>query len=130
MLQILATTQKNIIATKANDILGISDYEKIHPLIHNIISKGEKVRWYFEMEDCLISDTFGFCEDGIIELNYGKMNFTHSGDIERIAIVGKMKWRDWMQSVMKPFNQAIIRYFSLAEKEKAMEWIMGDNNLN
>lgn len=49
MLQILATMEKNIIATKVNDILGISDYEKIHPLIHNIISKGEKVRWYFEM---------------------------------------------------------------------------------
>jgi SpoIIAA-like len=124
MLQILATTQKNIIATRANDILGISDYEKIHPLIHNIIGEGKKVRWYFEMDDCLISNTVGFWEDGIIELNYGKMKFTHSEDIERIAIVGEMKWRDWMQSVMKPFSEATIRYFSLAEKEQAMKWII------
>lgn len=123
MLQILATTQKNIIATRANDILGISDYEKIHPLIHNIISKGKKVRWYFEMDDCLISNSVGFWEDGTIELNYGKMNFTHSEDIEKIAIVGKLKWKEWMQSVMKPFSNAVIMYFSLAEREKAMEWI-------
>lgn len=128
MLQILATTQKNIIATRANDILGISDYEKIHPLIHNIIGEGKKVRWYFEMDDCLISNTVGFWEDGIIELNYGKMSFTHSEDIERIAIVGKVKWKEWMQSVMKPFSKAAIMYFSIAEKEKAMEWINNNND--
>ncbi len=129
MLQILATTHKNIIATRANDILGISDYEKIHPLIHNIIGEGKKVRWYFEMDDCLISNTVGFWEDGIIELNYGKLKFTHSEDIERIAIVGEMKWRDWMLSVMKPFSEAKIRYFSLAEKEKAMEWMMAQEEV-
>ena len=76
------------------------------------------------MDDCLISNTDVFWEDGIIELNYGKMKFTHSEDIERIAIVGEMKWRDWMQSVMKPFSEATIRYFSLAEKEQAMKWII------
>lgn len=130
MLQILATTQKNIIATRANDILGISDYEKIHPLIHNIIGEGKKVRWYFEMDDCLISNSVGFWEDGIIELNYGKMKFTHSEDIERIAIVGDMKWRDWMQAVMKPFSEANIRYFTLTEKKRAMEWMMDDYILN
>lgn len=129
MLQILATTHKNIIATRANDILGISDYEKIHPLIHNIIGEGKKVRWYFEMDDCFISNTVGFWEDGIIELNYGKLKFTHSEDIERIAIVGEMKWRDWMLSVMKPFSEAKIRYFSLAEKEKAMEWMMAQEEV-
>lgn len=128
MLQLLALTQKNIIATRANDILGISDYEKIHPLIHNIIQTGKKVRWYFEMDDCLISNTVGFWEDGIIELNYGKMNFTHSEDIEKIAIVGEMKWKEWMQSVMKPFSKATIRYFNLADKEKAIEWIMNNEN--
>lgn len=58
------------------------------------------------------------------------MNFTHSEDIEKIAIVGAMKWREWMQSVMKPFSKSITRYFSLAEKEKAMEWMMDDNSLN
>lgn len=81
------------------------------------------------MDDCLISNTVGFWEDGIIELNYGKMKFTHSEDIEKIAIVGEMKWRDWMLSVMKPFSEATIRYFSLAEKEQAMEWIINQEEL-
>lgn len=128
MLQLLGTTQDNIIATRANDLLGINDYEKIHPLIHNIIRNGKKVRWYFEMDDCLISDTAGFWEDGIVEVKYGKMNFTHSEDIERIAIVGKEKWKEWMYSVMKPFTRAKIKYFDLSEKEAAIEWIVDGNS--
>jgi L-rhamnose mutarotase len=123
MLQVLSLTQKNIIATKANDLLGINDYEKIHPLIHNIINTGKKVRWYFEMDDCLISNSTGFWEDGIIEINYGKMTFTHSEDIEQIAIVGNQKWENWMRSVMKPFAKASIMYFDLPDREKAIEWI-------
>ncbi len=124
MLQLLAFTQKNIIATKANDLLGINDYEKIHPLIHNIINTGKKVRWYFEMGDCLISNAAGFWEDGVIEVNYGKMNFTHSEDIEKIALVGNKKWEKWMYSIMKPFSKASVMYFDLSDREKAMEWIM------
>ncbi|MCB0776795.1 MAG: STAS/SEC14 domain-containing protein [Chitinophagaceae bacterium] len=127
MLQLLGTTHDNIIATRANDLLGIHDYEKIHPLIHNIISNGKKVRWYFEMDDCLISDTAGFWEDGIVEVKYGKMNFTHSEDIEMIAIVGKDKWKEWMYAVMKPFTRAEIKYFDLSEKEAAMEWLKNNN---
>ncbi|MBP8113726.1 MAG: STAS/SEC14 domain-containing protein [Chitinophagaceae bacterium] len=124
MLQVLSFTQKNIIATKANDLLGINDYEKIHPLIHNIINTGKKVRWYFEMDDCLISNAAGFWEDGIIEVNYVNLKFTHSDDIEKIAIVGVKKWEEWMRSVMKPFAKARVKYFDLADKEQAKEWIL------
>ena len=126
MLQLLDFTGENIIATKANDLLGIKDYEKIHPFIHNIINTGKKVRWYFEMDDGSISNSTGFWEDGIIEINYGNMKFTHSDDIETIAIVGDKKWEKCMLSIMKPFTKANLRYFELSEKKKAKEWIIND----
>jgi len=124
MLQVLDLTQKNIIATRANDLLGIKDYEKIHPFIHNIINAGDKVRWYFEMDDGTISNSAGFWEDGILEMNYGSMNFTHAEDIEKIAIVGNKKWEKWMYSIMKPFTKASIMYFDMPDRKKAIEWIM------
>ena len=129
MLQLLDFTQKNIIATRANDLLGIKDHEKIHPFIHNIIGTGKKVRWYFEMDDCSSSNSTGFWEDGIIEVNYGKMKFTHSEDIEKIAIVGAKKWEKWMRSLMKPFTQASIKYFDLTDSVKAKEWIMNQEEV-
>ena len=60
MLQLLDFTGENIIATRANDLLGIKKKKKIHPFIHNIISTGRKVRWYFEMDDGSGSDSTGF----------------------------------------------------------------------
>ena len=130
MLQLLDFTGENIIATRANDLLGIKDYEKIHPFIHNIISTGRKVRWYFEMDDGSGSDSTGFWEVGIIEIDYGNMKFTHSDDIETIAIVGDKKWEKCMLSIMKPFTKANLRYFELSEKEKAKEWIINEVKSN
>ena len=91
MLQILDFTGNNVIATTANDFLGIKDYEKIHPFIHNIIKTGKKVRWYFEMDDGSSTNSTGFWEDGIIEINYGNMKFTKLDDIETRDIVGEKK---------------------------------------
>jgi len=122
-MQVLALTQQNIIAAKANDVLGIRDYEKIHPLIHNIINAGKKVRWYFEMDGCSITNSTGFWEDGSIEVKYGKLDFIHTEDIEKIALVGNKKWEKCMRSIMVPFKKAIIKYFDLPEKENAIEWI-------
>lgn len=130
MLQILDFTGENIIATRTNDLLGIKDYEKIHPFIHNIIKTGKKVRWYFEMDDGSSIDSIGFWEDGTIEINYGNMNFTHSDDIETIAIVGEKKWEKCMQAIMKPFANAKLKYFELSDKAQAKEWIINAVNYN
>lgn len=126
MLQLLDFTGQNVIATKADDLLGLKDYEKIHPFIHNIINTGQKVRWYFEMDDDSDSGSTGFWEDGVIEINYGSMKFTHSDDIEIIAIVGDKKWEKCMKSIMKPFKNAKVVYFEMAEKEKAKAWIINN----
>ena len=55
MLQIIEISGDNIIATRASGNLTEKDIEKIHPLIHSILDKDLKVRWYFEMEnfECL-----------------------------------------------------------------------------
>lgn len=129
MLQLLDFTHKNIIATSANDLLGIKDYEKIHPLIHNIINTGKKVRWYFEMDDGSASNPTGFWEDASIEMTYTRLNFTHSEDIEKIAIVGTEKWKKLMHKIMAPFDNAEIKYFDIAERDKAREWIMAQEKM-
>ena len=46
MLQIIELKEKNIVATKASGKLRKEDIEKIHPLIHAILDKGMKVRWF------------------------------------------------------------------------------------
>lgn len=128
MLQILDITQKNIIATRANDILGINDYEKIHPLIHNIIRTGKKVCWYFEMESSTSESSGGFRENSLPEIKYSKADLTHADDIDKIAIVGEQKYLTLMYSIMKPFTKARIVYFDMTEKKKALQWVMTEED--
>ena len=47
MLQITDIKRDNVIATIASGKLQQQDIEKIHPLIHIILDRGMKVRWYF-----------------------------------------------------------------------------------
>ncbi|MCC4227458.1 MULTISPECIES: SpoIIAA family protein [Flavobacteriaceae] len=116
MLQIIELQGKNIVATKASGKLDKKDIEKIHPLIHAILDKGMKVRWYFEMEEFTGWDFPGLWEDL-------KMDTAHAKDYEKIAMVGNKKWQDWITQFMKPFTNAEIKYFDLEEKEIAKEWI-------
>jgi hypothetical protein len=116
MLTILEFTKNNVIATKAQENLTEADIQKIHPLIHNIVNRGQKVRWYFEMENFSGWKFNAFWKDL-------KMDMSHADDYEKIAMVGDKKWQDWITQFMKPFTNADIRYFDLEEKQKAKEWI-------
>lgn len=116
MLQILELTRDNIICTKADGNLSENDVEKVHPLIHNILDKGRKVKWYFEMENFTGWDMKGLWADTKVDLK-------HVDDYEKIAMVGEKKWQEWMIEGMKPFTSAEVRYFDLSQKDEALQWI-------
>ena len=97
MFQVTELTQKNIIATRATEVPGKNDYLKIQPLIHNIISHGEKVRWYLEMEEGITPGLIAFLEKGITVIYYGNMHLIHAGDMEKIALVGTKEWEGCMR---------------------------------
>ena len=75
MLELLAFTHDNIIATKADGILQKNDYEKIRPLIHNIICMNKKVRWYFE----LAVEINAYSK----HIEYSTVHFIHALDFEK-----------------------------------------------
>jgi hypothetical protein len=116
MLQIIELKEKNIVATKASGKLRKEDIEKIHPLIHAILDKGMKVRWYFEMDNFTGWDLPSLWEDL-------KMDTAHARDYEKIAMVGDKKWQEWITQFMKPFTNAEIKYFNIDQKEDAKNWI-------
>lgn len=126
MLQVLDLTEKNIIATRATDVPVKNDYQKVQPLIHNIISQGEKVRWYFEMEEGLTPGLTAFLKKGASEIYFNSMHLIHAGDMEKIALVGTKEWEPCMRSMMNTFTKASIQYFDLPEREKAIDWIRKD----
>ncbi|MDT0687378.1 STAS/SEC14 domain-containing protein [Salegentibacter sp. F188] len=116
MLQILGQTEGNLIATRATENLTEADYDKLLPLLNNIVEKYKKIRWYFEMEGFEGWTPKAFWKDL-------KFDVQHANDFEKVAMIGDKKWEKWMTDLMKPFTSAEVKFFDLEEKEIAKKWI-------
>lgn len=116
MIQILGQTSGNIIATKATEKLTEADYNKLLPILKNMLKQHRKFRWYFEMENFDGWELKAFWEDV-------KFDTEHASDFEKVAMVGENHWQEWMTDLMKPLTSAKVRYFDLSQKEEAVQWI-------
>ena len=112
MLQILEQTHGNVIATKANQFLKPTDYEKLHPIIHNILNKGKKVRWYLEIADL---------EKWSFEQNYNCIS--HADEFEKICLIGADEDDGRIVALLKPFRKAEVRFFTIDNSVPAQTWI-------
>ncbi len=116
MIQLLNTKNDNLIAAKISGKITKGDVEKIHLLIHNIIKKGQKVDFYFELEDFQGYELEGLWEDL-------KVDTTHLFDYGKIAFAGDKKWQEWAAKATDFFTGSEVKYFDLQDKEEAMDWI-------
>lgn len=116
MINIHHQPNSNILLTTAVGELDEADYHRLLPEVERIIQRHGKVRWYFEMEDFDGWTPGAFWDDL-------KFDAQHASDYERVAIVGRKTWMDWMTQLMKPFTSAEIRYFELEDQSQAKQWI-------
>ena len=119
MIQVLDIEKENLIAAKVNGKITKKDIEKIHPLIHNIIRKGHKVDFYFELKDFHGYDLKGFWADL-------KVDSAHLSDYGKMAFVGEKKWQEWAAQATDFFTGSEVKYFDLQYKEQAKNWIQNN----
>ncbi|MCR9295602.1 MAG: STAS/SEC14 domain-containing protein [bacterium] len=91
-------------------------YEVFTPAIDGQIKQYGKIRILFEMHD-FHGWTAGALWEDI------KFDFSHWGDIEKLAIVGESKWEQGMATFCKPFTSAKIQYFDHQKLDEARAWI-------
>ncbi|WP_404308550.1 SpoIIAA family protein [Neorhodopirellula lusitana] len=94
-------------------------YAEFMPMTEERIKEHGKVRILFVMHDFHGWDMGAAWEDI-------KFDMKHFNDIERLAIVGESKWEKGMSVFCRPFTTAEIKYFDIADVEKAREWIEAD----
>lgn len=116
MVSIEKAPNQNILYTTAINKLDEKDYDRFLPVAEEILDRYGKIRWYFEM-----NDFDGWTAESL--WTDVKFDFKHTDDFEKIAIVGRKEWMDWMTQMMKPFTSADVRFFSLKERDLAKEWI-------
>ncbi|MBR9919550.1 MAG: STAS/SEC14 domain-containing protein [Bacteroidetes bacterium] len=118
MLKIHHEPNTNILMTTAVKKIDQADYDRLLPIAKDIIEKHGTLRWYFEMEDF-----DGWTMEAL--WSDAKFDFKHRNDFEKIAMVGRKDWMDWMTQLMKPFTSAEIKFFELEEQAAARAWIKG-----
>jgi len=116
MIHILKSEKDNLISAKLSGKISESDVEKIHLLIHNIIKKGKKADFYFEMENFEGYTLKGFWEDI-------KVDSAHISDYGKMAFVGEKNWQEWAAKATDFFTSSEVKYFELKDKEQAKIWI-------
>lgn len=116
MIKIQQAPNSNIIYTTAINKLDQADYDRFLPVAETIIEKYGKIRWYFEMEDF-----DGWTLEAL--WSDAKFDVKHRNNFEKVAMVGRKNWMDWMTQLMKPFTSAEIRFFELEKQAEARKWI-------
>ncbi|MCI5055224.1 MAG: STAS/SEC14 domain-containing protein [Flavobacteriales bacterium] len=116
MVQFIDTKKENLIAARLSGKLDEANLKTIHQRIHQIIDKGQKVDFYFEMEDFEGYTLKGFWEDL-------KIDSAHLGDYGKMAFVGNRKWQEWAAKAIDFFIKSEVKFFDISEEQQAQNWI-------
>ncbi|AYN67200.1 STAS/SEC14 domain-containing protein [Euzebyella marina] len=116
MIQFIDTKKENLIAARLSGKLNEKNLKTVHDRIHQIIDKGHKVDFYFEMDDFEGYTLKGFWEDI-------KTDAAHIDDYGKMAFVGDKKWQEWAASATDFFTGSDAKYFELENKAQAMAWM-------
>lgn len=93
-----------------------ADYQHFVPEFEENIKRHGKLRILFEMIG-FHGWSAGALWDDI------KVDFKHSSEIERLAIVGEKRWENGMSVFCRPFTSAEVRYFDHTKANEARAWI-------
>jgi hypothetical protein len=117
-VNVLQTGEGKVLEVHASGKLSEDDYRQFVPEVERLISEHGKISIVFEMSQ------FHGWEPGALWADI-KFDFKHFKDIDRLAMIGDMKWQEWMAKFCRPFTTAAIRYFDHADSEKARLWAAG-----
>ena len=117
MFEILDKSRDKVIALKAHGKLVHADYQKVVPMLEDIIEEHGSLRCYFEM-----CDFHGITPHAMWDEL--KFDVKHCKDIERCAVVGNKHSHKWMSNISGAiFRKADMKYFDVSESDEAWQWI-------
>jgi hypothetical protein len=106
----------NLLVVQVSDKLTNSDFEKLAPEFQRLVQQRGKVRVLYELNDFHGWDAKALWDEI-------KFDFKNFADVERIAVVGDVKWEHCVEELWKPFTLAKVQYFHRIDSSKARTWL-------
>jgi hypothetical protein len=107
-IQLEKTPVGTVITLSFRGKLAKKDYETFVPMIESQMQNGSPIRLLVELHDFEGWTAGALWEDT-------KFAAKHFYDIERLAVVGELRWQKGVTVFVKPFTAAHVRYFDVQE---------------
>ncbi len=119
MFQYLKEDGGDIVAIRTSGKLDKNELDALLPQIEERIKKHGKINFFWEMVSFEGWTTLGFLQDRLFDIK-------HANDFRKIAMVGEKKWEEIIADVLNVFTHAQLKYFDVAQRQEALEWIMAN----
>lgn len=106
----------NLVAVKITDTLNRSDYNTLIPEMESKIKQYGKINLYLE-----ISDGVRLSENSsLADMHF---NLRHAHDIRKAAFVGDDEHEEHILELLRPLENAEIRWYKPVDRDEALEWL-------
>jgi hypothetical protein len=113
MIEYVEEDIESLVAVKISDTINKRDYEALIPEMEKRIKQCGKINFYMEITDNVNWDVKSFWSD----INF---NLKHAQDVGKAAFVGDEQFEEKIIELLKPLENAEIRWYNYAEKHKAL----------
>ncbi|MBC5993724.1 SpoIIAA family protein [Pontibacter cellulosilyticus] len=117
MLEILPETHENILAVRISGELAIADFDAYRNLLRDLMQLCDEVHLYYEMADVKWVHPVAAIENALFDV-------VHGLDYGRVAMVGEKWWQKLAAKLISPVKKYGVRYYEMADKERAMRWLL------
>jgi hypothetical protein len=115
-IQLEESPAGKIVTLTFREQLRKEDFEEFVPRIEGFMGDGSKIRLLVELQDFKGWTAGALWEDT-------KFATRHFNDIDRLAVVGDLKWEKGVTVFVKPFTGASVQYFDENEVHRARQWV-------
>lgn len=116
MIEILAETHEDLLAVRVSGELTNDDFDLYREQIRDRMKRYGSARLYYEMVNLSWVKPGAALENALFDLVHGR-------EYDRVAMVGEKVWQEWAAKIISPVKKKGVRYFNLADREKALRWV-------
>jgi Protein of unknown function (DUF3478). len=115
-IQPVCSKDSHVLEVYVSDKLSGSDYQRFVPACEELIEDNRQDRIL-----CDVSQFDGWEAQAPWEDLRFAMKIFH--DVDRVALVGRSRWQEWMAVFCRAFPAATIRCFEDTQSDEARAWI-------
>lgn len=117
MIERLESKEADLLVVKLSGKLVVEDYDKFNNWSDSMLKDHDQFRLL-----CVLDDFHGWGEAAAVWAD-AKFGMKYRKDISKFGMIGDKNWESWMAKAAGYFMPGQVKYFDVADKQAAYDWI-------